>query len=385
MTTIKVDTIVGSAGGIVNVLKSMNINGTALSSSNTMGITIGTTEPSGTNSVGSYWFNTSNDKLHIYVGDGTGNGWKVINQNALPPPWAGFSGVFVGGNSGGFSDTIQTINIPAGSNAVDFGNLLADNKGIGIGAAQGGGRVVTAGGNTNGGSPKNRIGYVTVATPGNSTSFGLLTVARDHIAGSSSGTRAVWNGGTTNYSAGLLNRIDYNTIATTGNATDFGDVQNLAYYRGYLNSTTRQVVGGGGTAGSNTAATNVMDYITIATTGNSTNFGSFVMGVRRQLAGVSDNVRGLFVGGRNANSNNLNTMEYITIATTGNAINAAQLTAAAAQTCGCSDGVTGVIASASANAGTSNGTQKINIATSGASTVFATLLAGVYDLAATSG
>jgi hypothetical protein len=64
----------------------------------------------------------------------------------------------------------------------------------------------------------NNIGYVTIASTGNATDFGDLTVGRTRIDGTSSSTRGVFAGG---YSSGV---IDYVTIASTGNATDFGDM-----------------------------------------------------------------------------------------------------------------------------------------------------------------
>ena len=91
--------------------------------------------------------------------------------------------------------------------------------------------------------------------------------------------RGVFGGG---YATAATAVMDYITIATTGNATNFG---NLTVARGYLagvSSGTRGVFGGG-TTGSNSA---VMDYITIATTGNAVNFGNLTV-ARQSAAGVS--------------------------------------------------------------------------------------------------
>jgi len=55
-----------------------------------------------------------------------------------------------------------------------------------------------------------------------------LTVARRFLASCSNGTRGLFGGG-----AGPSNVIDYVTIQTTGNATDFGD---LTVARGELAS-----------------------------------------------------------------------------------------------------------------------------------------------------
>jgi hypothetical protein len=67
----------------------------------------------------------------------------------------------------------------------------------------------------------NVIDYVTIATTGNATNFGDLTVARFSLSAASSSTRGTFGGG---YIANYSNVIDYITIASAGNATDFGDL-----------------------------------------------------------------------------------------------------------------------------------------------------------------
>jgi hypothetical protein len=66
----------------------------------------------------------------------------------------------------------------------------------------------------------NAIEYITIASTGNSTDFGDLTIERLNRAACSSSTRGVFGGGNSAYT----NVLDYVTIATTGNALDFGDL-----------------------------------------------------------------------------------------------------------------------------------------------------------------
>jgi hypothetical protein len=66
------------------------------------------------------------------------------------------------------------------------------------------------------------------------------------------------------------NVIDYVTIANTGNATDFGNLTEEKVDVASAHSTTRGIRMGGNTD------TNVMDYITMANTGNATDFGDLV-------------------------------------------------------------------------------------------------------------
>ena len=71
----------------------------------------------------------------------------------------------------------------------------------------------------------NIIDYITISTTGNATDFGDLTVARKNVASpTNSTTRGVFVGGYGGSPAAIVNTIDYITISTTGNATDFGDL-----------------------------------------------------------------------------------------------------------------------------------------------------------------
>jgi hypothetical protein len=102
-------------------------------------------------------------------------------------------------------------------------------------------------------------------------------VARWGLGACSDGTTGLFGGGN-----GPSTVIDYVTIATTGNATDFGDLTVGRYYPSACSDGTKGLWGGG-TTGSNS---NVIDYITIATTGNATDFGNLSV-TRKQLASCS--------------------------------------------------------------------------------------------------
>ena len=68
------------------------------------------------------------------------------------------------------------------------------------------------------------VEYITMASDGNSVYFGDLTKDRFRGAGTNNHVRGVMVGGDTNSPDGAnSNIIDYITIATTGNAQDFGD------------------------------------------------------------------------------------------------------------------------------------------------------------------
>jgi len=85
-------------------------------------------------------------------------------------------------------------------------------------------------------------------------------------AGVCNATRGIFMGGSP---APTRNVIDYITIASGGNATEFGFMGFDARSHGSCCSTIRGVAGGGLAPGN----TNVLEFIAIATTGNSQDFG----------------------------------------------------------------------------------------------------------------
>jgi len=97
-------------------------------------------------------------------------------------------------------------------------------------------------------------------------------------ASCSSGTRWVIAGGTT----ARTNVIQYVTIASAGNATDFGDLLATTSEFTGTSSSTIGIFAGGNIS----AATNVIQYITIATTGNAIDFGDLTV-ARSSLASTS--------------------------------------------------------------------------------------------------
>jgi len=171
-----------------------------------------------------------------------------------------------------------------------FSSLRALIGGGGGGGGGGGARGVFGGG-YDGSSFLNTIDYITISSTGNATDFGDLTVARSRLGATSNGTtgRGVFGGGMITGGT-ASNVIDYITIGTTGNATDFGDL--TAARRGLTatsNGTTGRGVFGGGHDGS--SYFNTIDYITISSTGNATDFGDLTL-ARQNLAATSNGTSG---------------------------------------------------------------------------------------------
>ena len=182
-----------------------------------------------------------------------------------------------------------------------------------------GGRGMSGGGNSGAPSYTNVIEYITIANTGNATDFGDLTVARNANGASGGSGRGTWWGG---WLGSRSDTIDYVTAASTGNASDFGNMTvERSPYQAVCGSGTRGVCGGGhGVPGPGDTSSDIIDYITYSTTGNATDFGDLTV-ARTSGAALSSNTRGVFIGGSNQTSPfpRYNTIDYVTIATTGNA------------------------------------------------------------------
>jgi len=244
-------------------------------------------------------------------------------KNTLMGAAAGVSGsraVSFGGETTSLQNVIQYVEISSAGNSTDFGDLLSIN---GYSSASSNG--ATDRGLCNGGnqaSYRDTIQYVTISTPGNATDFGDLTQARWYSASCSNGTddRSVTGGGDIGAPTYYTDIMDYVTISSAGNATDFGDLNasiktgNSAFSNG---TDDRGVFGAGWTP---STYTDMIAYITITSTGNTTDFGDLTVS-RRSGQGVSNDIegRGVFAGGVNSSGAKVNTMDYITIGSTGNA------------------------------------------------------------------
>ena len=226
-------------------------------------------------------------------------------------------GLFNGGTTPTNLNTIEYITIATTSNALDFGDLNVQHGYTA--SCSNNTRGLTGGGR--GGSPTAsvaQIDYNTIATLGNGADFGDLTQARMGLGAFESSTRGVFCGGSNSPTspATVYNIIDYVTIATTGNATDFGDMTAGHDFHGTASSSTRGIIYGGITSYGPSVRTNIIEYVTIASTGNGTDFGD-VRDDGAHAHGTSNSIRGVFAGGIDPYRNSI---DFITIATTGDGV-----------------------------------------------------------------
>jgi hypothetical protein len=135
------------------------------------------------------------------------------------------------------------------------------------------------------------------------------------------------------------NLIDYITISSTGNSIDFGDLTVIRREAGGCASATRGLWAGGAGA----ARENTIDYVTIASTGNAQDFGDLTVGRNAHNTGLSNSTRGCWGSGLiNAAPNLTNTIDYVTIASTGNAQDFGDLTQSVFESTGTSSSTRGL-------------------------------------------
>ena len=323
-------------------------------------------------------FNHQTNDISNATGTVTFNGTAVGGDNT-PNIWFGSRGVFAGGDvngTGSAQNVIDYITIASTGNATDFGDLTVARRNFGGSGCSNGTRGVFAGGTQSG--DNNTIDYITIASTGNATDFGDLSVARTlGPVGASNITRGLWAGG--NAAGGV---IDYITIANTGNATDFGDLTVSRFGLGACSNGTRAAFGGG--AGNEYDA---IDYVTIASTGNASDFGNLSV-ARYYVSGCSSEVgRGVFDGGELVSSPYItDVIDYIDISTTGNATDFGNLLAATKKIAACSDGSRGVFGGGATSGNSSlNTIQYITIASTGNSTDFGDLTVARDNPSAVSG
>lgn len=133
-------------------------------------------------------------------------------------------------------------------------------------------------------------------------------------------TRATWGGG--NDDGASSNVIDYVTMETTGNASDFGNLTVAGEAPNGSGSSTR-----GFYSGRQGPQVNVIDYITFMSTGNASDFGNLAAATSQHAAVNASDTRGIMAGGASGPAA-LNVIQFITIASTGNTTDFGDCTAA---------------------------------------------------------
>ena len=240
-----------------------------------------------------------------------GNSWRQVD-NVIRRGRGLYCGGWDGTNR---LKSIEFIEVSTLGDAQNFGDLTVAREGCGRGTISSAIRGLSMAGWD--GSGTNEIDYLTIASGGNSIDFGNSSNARGWGAGMSSSTRGLLAGG---YNPSTVNVIDYVEIMTLGDALDFGDLATQKESTVGMSNPTRGFIG----PGMSPSFVSEIDVITIASKGDSTAFGD--MDSTRGLAAAANTTRGLFAGGKGPDVQNLERIFFITMASTGNATDFGNLT-----------------------------------------------------------
>lgn len=223
------------------------------------------------------------------------------------------------------NDDVEYLAISYSANAYYFGELSLVRRYLNATSNGTSDRAVFGGGWNGGSNYYNTLDYVTISSSGDAVNFGDLSILSRAPGATSNGTnnRGIFTGGFNE--GGAYDIIDYITISSTGDANDFGDLTATRRSLAALSNGTnnRGVFGGGNTGG----VVNIIEYITITSLGNATNFGDLTVG-REYFDACSNGTsnRGVFGGGRDSGAVNSDVMDYVTITSIGDATDFGDLT-----------------------------------------------------------
>ena len=258
--------------------------------------------------LGAMRFNSDSQKFEYWMG----SAWMQIKTFSPNFDNGSGRGMWAGGD---FNNIIDRITISTQGNAVDHGDLSTNKSNTSATASRTRGLLM------GGGNPQlspdtftNTMDFWSISSDGNASDFGDLTSKAAYLACTGNQTRAVRLGGTG--PSPRQNIMDFVEIATTGNAVDFGDAFN----------------GGGGLSGVNnsvraincgnlypTNGYNKLETFNIPTTGNGVFFGNLAQSNNKEnFSGGGNAIRGFFAGGYVYPSGQTDEIEYINIASLGN-------------------------------------------------------------------
>ena len=300
------------------------------------------------------------------------------DRSSTPTPARTDSPVGVTTNNPGLVRDVDNTFGPSFQGGVGYNsqNWLTLPKGTTTDRNRTGGRGLFAGGVSPANS--NTIYFINISSSGIAGDFGDLTIRRKQLGGCASSTRGVFAGGSSTGESpappfSRSNVIDYVTLASTGNAEDFGDLtDNHDLMFCGLSNNTRGIWGGGETP-SSPSGSNVIQYVTIPTLGDAQDFGDLTRATKESSACASP-TRGIFF------INGVEEINYITIATLGDAQDFGDydINSLAA---GCSDSTRGIVGGGAPGINT---IQYITISTLGNAVDFGDLTHARKELAAVS-
>jgi len=310
--------------------------------------------------VGDFWYNSTYGQLLIYMSkDGSNNFWHTFvdsfggfqNIALMNAPGLGYS-IYINFTNR-IVDRVISLAVP-GESATFWaaGHTLHDHSS----GSRGTGLSNTVRGVFIGGFNNDKdMGYMTLAVNSTETAdFGDLSgsIGATFCTGANHATRGVISAGRTTHGNATTasNIMEYITIGTAGNSTDFGNLVSAKSNTTAVESEVR-VIFAGGLLDSNATDTNEMDYVTVASTGNATDFGNLTSAIQGSSS-ATNGTRGVFCGGDSSARADLaastdgtavDIMDYITLGSAGNATDFGNLQNATSPHAGTSTGVKGIV------------------------------------------
>ena len=277
------------------------------------------------------------------------------------------------------------VNITTAGDAVDFGDLTVGRSAntMGSNATRG----IFANGRFPGpGNAQTTIDFVTFSSSGGANDFGDLHYQACTSAGFSDATRGIFSGGYEANTSPYPRTFDmtFVTIATTGNSSDFGDcVERGRKDTCFSNSTRGFTCGGNNRIDSpnpNTSHDRI-EMTIIQTKGSTVDFGEFgddngLTGSTQCHGGAASQTRGIIFSGKSSPSAIRNVIEYLTLATFGNSQDFGDMLTSGSSSGSTATGnnVKGVVKTTSASNG--NVLEQVTIASTGNATDFGDLNTG---------
>ena len=267
-------------------LASKNTGGAGGSSSTTRGFIIGGYNPDGTAHLATMqYINLSSQGGANLFGD-----LKSANT-AIAHGSNNTRGLLYGGNDPNYISDIFQFNLQSLGTESEFGSVFENEPIRNAVAVTSPTRAIFAGGQIAAGN-SNIIAFREIASGGIVFKFGELTYAANGHGGTSSSTRGIFVGGQN--APTTVTHMDFITIASESNATDFGDLTQARRNITANSNSIRATFAGGTTASSGTGNNvNIIDFVTIATTGNAQDFGDLSAVKRLSNMGGSDSHGGL--------------------------------------------------------------------------------------------
>lgn len=317
--------------------------------------------------------------INNYVYPGYWEPGYVINPVVSSAVWYGDRGII----SGYLQNKMEYIDITTPGNSSSFGELTTNRNQPG--SVSNASRAVIAGGSVQ--PAIGNMDYIATATLGNAQSFGdLSNTVYDYCSGASNGITGLFAG-----PDGSGGDIDYITIDTTGNAQSFGELTNLNYYTAGSGMDANYALWAGGINSALTSQIRSIDYVTIATPGNATLFGLLTVARAYIGSSISDDTRTVFAGGASGTGNFYtanNTIDYVTTATASDATNFGDLTVARGYSAGSNNATRAFVVGGwdgTYNAGQTNIIDYFEIQTPSNATDFGDLSSNDTDISGCSG